>query len=119
LATQQYIWITYLYFAISVSELYEYALLPEHLTSVDPHITPTTIADNGALSVSSGQKTGRTPKEKRVVLDETTKDVRICIRVLICNSRKFGGAASTCLSLIRDTIATSREPSTSSTLGRE
>ena len=60
----------------SVSELYEYALLPEHLTSVDPHITPTTIADSGALNVSSGQKTGRTPKEKRVVLDETTKDVR-------------------------------------------
>jgi phosphoenolpyruvate carboxykinase (ATP) len=58
----------------SVSELYEYALLPEHLTSVDPHITPTTIADSGALSVSSGLKTGRTPKEKRVVLDETTKD---------------------------------------------
>lgn len=60
----------------SVSELYEFALLPEHLTSVEPHITPTTIADSGALSVSSGLKTGRTPKEKRVVLDETTKDVR-------------------------------------------
>lgn len=60
----------------SVAELYEYALLPEHLTSVDPHIYPTTIADSGALSVSSGQKTGRVPKDKRVVLDETTKDVR-------------------------------------------
>ena len=60
----------------SVAELYEYALQPEHLTSVDPHIYPTTIADNGALSVSSGLKTGRTPKDKRVVLDETTKDVR-------------------------------------------
>ena len=48
---------------------------PEHLTSVDPHIYPTTIADTGALSVSSGSKTGRTPKDKRVVLDETTKDV--------------------------------------------
>jgi len=41
---------------------------------VDPYIYPTTIADNGALSVSSGLKTGRTPKDKRVVLDETTKD---------------------------------------------
>jgi phosphoenolpyruvate carboxykinase (ATP) len=58
-----------------VAELYEYALLPEHLTSVDPHIYPTTVTDTGALSVSSGSKTGRTPKEKRVVLDETTKDV--------------------------------------------
>jgi ATP-dependent phosphoenolpyruvate carboxykinase len=60
---------------LSASELYEYALLPEHLTSVDPSIYPTTITDTGALSVSSGSKTGRTPKEKRVVLDETTKDV--------------------------------------------
>ena len=50
-------------------------MLPEHLTSVDPSIYPTTITDTGALSVSSGSKTGRTPKEKRVVLDETTKDV--------------------------------------------
>jgi ATP-dependent phosphoenolpyruvate carboxykinase len=50
---------------------------PEHLTSVDPHIYPTTIAYNGALSVSSGSKTGRTPKEKRVVLDELTKDVSV------------------------------------------
>jgi ATP-dependent phosphoenolpyruvate carboxykinase len=59
-----------------VAELYEYALLPEHLTSVDPSIYPTTVTDTGALSVSSGSKTGRSPKEKRVVLDETTKDVR-------------------------------------------
>jgi len=42
----------------------------------DPSIYPTTVTDTGALSVSSGTKTGRTPKEKRVVLDETTKDVR-------------------------------------------
>jgi ATP-dependent phosphoenolpyruvate carboxykinase len=60
-----------------VAELYEYALQPEHLTSVDPNIYPTTIAYNGALSVSSGSKTGRTPKEKRVVLDDLTKDVSI------------------------------------------
>jgi ATP-dependent phosphoenolpyruvate carboxykinase len=58
-----------------VSELYEFALQPEHLASINPHVTPTTIADNGALSVSSGQKTGRTPKDKRVVLDDTTRDV--------------------------------------------
>jgi ATP-dependent phosphoenolpyruvate carboxykinase len=59
----------------SVAELYEYALQPEHRTSCDPSIYPTTVADSGALSVSSGLKTGRTPKDKRVVLDETTKDV--------------------------------------------
>ena len=50
---------------------------PEHLTSIDPSIYATTISDVGALSVSSGLKTGRTPKEKRVVLDENTKDVSI------------------------------------------
>jgi ATP-dependent phosphoenolpyruvate carboxykinase len=33
------------------------------------------VTDTGALSVSSGLKMGRVPKEKRVVLDETTKDV--------------------------------------------
>eukprot|EP00347_Sterkiella_histriomuscorum_P018324 403345940 len=58
----------------TVAELYEYALQPEHIASIHPAVTPTTIAYNGALSVSSGLKTGRTPKEKRVVLDNTTKD---------------------------------------------
>jgi len=58
-----------------VSELYEYALLPEHLTSCDPNIYKTTVSDTGALSVSSGLRTGRSPKDKRVVLDEITKDV--------------------------------------------
>jgi len=72
--------LTYNTIAYRVSELYEYALLPEHLTSVDPAIYPTTITDTGALSVSSGSKTGRTPKEKRVVLDETTKDVSLSRR---------------------------------------
>ena len=96
----------------SVSELYEYALLPEHLTSVDPHITPTTIADSGALNVSSGLKTGRTPKEKRVVLDETTKDVCKPYSSL-SYYRKSGGAASTFQSLPRATPATGRGQSTS------
>lgn len=60
---------------LSVGELYEYALQPEHIASIHPDVANTTIAYNGALSVSSGLKTGRTPKEKRVVLDSTTKDV--------------------------------------------
>ena len=58
-----------------VAELYEYALAPEHLGSPDPNIIHTTITDTGALAAYSGLKTGRTPKEKRVVLDEITKDV--------------------------------------------
>lgn len=57
-----------------MSEIYEYAMHPEHLTSCESHVTPTTISYTGALTVSSGLKTGRTPKDKRVVLDETTKD---------------------------------------------
>ena len=50
----------------------------------------TTITDMGALNVSSGLKTGRTPKEKRVVEDETTKDVRM--DVVLCEiCRLYGG----------------------------
>lgn len=58
----------------SVGEIYEYALQPEHRASIHPSVFNTTITDTGALAVSSGSKTGRTPKEKRVVLDEVTKD---------------------------------------------
>jgi ATP-dependent phosphoenolpyruvate carboxykinase len=74
----------------SVGELYEFALLPEHLTSCDPSIYPTTVTDTGALSVSSGLRTGRSPKDKRVVLDETTKDVFNSTELKVY--RKFGGA---------------------------
>jgi len=59
-----------------VAELYEYAMLPEHLGSPDTHIYNSTITDTGAISVSSGHRTGRVPKEKRVVEDEVTKSVR-------------------------------------------
>ena len=48
---------------------------PEHIGSINPHVFNTTISDTGALTVSSGLKTGRTPKEKRIVLDDTTKNV--------------------------------------------
>jgi ATP-dependent phosphoenolpyruvate carboxykinase len=58
-----------------VAELYEYAMQPEHIGSINPHVFNTTISDAGALTVSSGQKTGRTPKEKRIVHDDTTKNV--------------------------------------------
>ena len=59
----------------SVSRLYEFALQPEHRYSVgDPSVHETTITSTGALSVESGSKTGRTPKEKRIVLDDNTRD---------------------------------------------
>jgi ATP-dependent phosphoenolpyruvate carboxykinase len=50
-------------------------MLPEHLASPDPTVYPNTITDTGALNVSSGLRTGRVPKEKRVVEDEITKNV--------------------------------------------
>ena len=60
----------------SVSELYEYALQPEHRKSNgDQSVYETTITNTGALSVASGAKTGRTPKDKRIVYDTLTKDV--------------------------------------------
>lgn len=49
-------------------------MLPELKGSVDPLIHPTTIAYNGALSASSGFRTGRSPTDKRIVEDEITKD---------------------------------------------
>jgi ATP-dependent phosphoenolpyruvate carboxykinase len=59
-----------------VGELYEYALLPDYLTTWETRKLPTKITDTGALAAYSGSKTGRTPKEKRCVEDETTKDVK-------------------------------------------
>ena len=48
---------------------------PEHRTSKgDSTVYESSITDTGALCVSSGTKTGRVPKEKRIVLDEVTKD---------------------------------------------
>lgn len=58
-----------------MSELYEYAMKPEHVGSPDPNIYDTTITDTGALSASSGLRTGRSPKDKRIVEDEVTKNV--------------------------------------------
>ena len=64
----------FLYF--SVSTLYEFAMQPEHRKSIgDTTVFESTITDKGALCVSSGVKTGRVPKEKRIVYDDTTKDV--------------------------------------------
>lgn len=58
-----------------VAQLYEYAMLPEHMESPDPSVGPSSITETGALCCSSGTRTGRVPKDKRIVLDEETKDV--------------------------------------------
>lgn len=58
----------------SVAEIYEYAMKPEHMASVDPSIRESAISSTGALVAYSGERMGRSPKDKRVVLDETTKD---------------------------------------------
>jgi len=59
----------------SVAELYEYAMMPEHMESPDPTVGPSSITETGALCCSSGSKTGRVPKDKRIVLDDETKGV--------------------------------------------
>ena len=58
-----------------MAECYEYAMKPEHQWSPDPTVKENTITETGALCISSGSKTGRVPKEKRIVYDVTTKDV--------------------------------------------
>ncbi len=84
----------------------------DHITSIDPSVYPTTITNTGALSVSSGLKTGRVPKEKRVLMDETTKDVRRLIRNI--DYRPYGGAPSTCQFHLQDGKETDREQWTTS-----
>jgi len=59
----------------SVAELYEYDMMPEHMESPDPTVGPSSITETGALCCSSGSKTGRVPKDKRIVLDDETKGV--------------------------------------------
>jgi phosphoenolpyruvate carboxykinase (ATP) len=59
----------------SVGRLYEYAMMDDHLHSVDPSVHQSTITDSGALSCSSGLRTGRSPKDKRIVYDDETKDI--------------------------------------------
>lgn len=87
--------------------MYEYALLPVHRRSIsDDKVTATTISSTGALSVASGEKTGRTPKDKRIVLDDTTKDVSDNILSLF---RPSGGAMSTSLFLPRASTGTEPE----------
>ena len=52
---------------------------PLHRHPVDPNTFDSSITDTGALCASSGLRTGRSPNDKRVVLDDGTKDVSIYI----------------------------------------
>jgi phosphoenolpyruvate carboxykinase (ATP) len=55
----------------SVEELYS---IGSSNYPVDSHTRPTVISSTGAMAAYSGTKTGRSPKDKRIVCDETTKD---------------------------------------------
>ena len=72
---------------VSVAELYEYAMLPEHMESPDPSVGPSSITETGALMCSSGSKTGRVPKDKRIVLDSETE--KVSSRAKIDNQKKI------------------------------
>lgn len=56
----------------SVTKLYEIAALS--ITPSDPQTTPNLLSSTGAMVAYSGKRTGRTPKEKRIVYDDVTKD---------------------------------------------
>jgi len=49
-------------------------MLPEHMESPDPSVGESSITETGALSCNSGTRTGRVPKDKRIVLDDETRD---------------------------------------------
>ncbi|KAI3909993.1 hypothetical protein MKW98_013047, partial [Papaver atlanticum] len=56
---------THILYNLSPAELYEQAIKYEHGSF---------ITSSGALATLSGAKTGRSPRDKRVVKDETTED---------------------------------------------
>jgi phosphoenolpyruvate carboxykinase (ATP) len=56
---------------LSVPELYKMALAGK--TPSDPDTPMTSISNTGALVAYSGKRTGRSPLDKRVVLDSQTK----------------------------------------------
>ena len=71
-----------------MAELYEYAMLPEHMHSPDPTVGSNSITETGALCISSGSKTGRVPKQKRIVEDDITRDVsKLCNSATLDSSR--------------------------------
>ena len=50
-------------------------MLPEHMWSPDDTVGANSITETGALCISSGSKAGRVPKQKRIVMDDMTRDV--------------------------------------------
>ena len=62
--------------------------MPEHIGSPDPTVHDTTITSTGALACSSGARTGRVPKDKRIVLDDETRDVSVFLSE--CVESKLG-----------------------------
>ena len=61
-----------IYRNLSPTELYECAF--EYHDTVDPYVLPNVISSTGGLCAYSGLKTGRSPKDKRIVKDELTSD---------------------------------------------
>lgn len=59
---------------VSVPELYEHAVDPATNWTNDPMGRPAIISDKGSLCAYSSDRTGRSPKERRVVLDDTTRN---------------------------------------------
>lgn len=57
---------------LSTAELYEISM--NSLLPADPSTPQTTIASTGAMVAYSGHRMGRSPTDKRVVLDDLTKD---------------------------------------------
>ncbi len=55
-------------------ELYEQAVDPSTNWTNDPLGRPAVISSSGALCAYSAERTGRSPKDRRVVLDDTTRD---------------------------------------------
>lgn len=95
-------------------------MLPEHMESPDPTVGPSYITETGALSCSSGLRTGRVPKDKRIVYDDETKDVSKKISDLCSSSaidypffRKFIGALLTLPASLNLSLSTDPVPSIS------
>jgi phosphoenolpyruvate carboxykinase (ATP) len=64
----------YIHRNLNVSEYYELALNPQLEFTTDSRVEPTTIANNGAMVAFSGERTGRSPKDKRIVKDAETEN---------------------------------------------
>ena len=59
---------------MSVPELYEHAVDPNYNWTNDPACFPTYINSTGALCASSSDRTGRSPKERRIMIDDKTRN---------------------------------------------